>query len=98
MFLGQSADVFRQDPRQQALVSQAVMTANPDTPEDFIRENMTAGLPRDAGPARPQPTIDAVLDGSALQPNQMYDRAPTDFSGTVAGVEASSRNSISIGS
>lgn len=98
MFNGaQSSDVFRQDPRQVKLMSQAVMTADPNTPEDFIRENMTAGTPVDAGPARPQPTIEGILSGADLQPNRLYDRPPTDFSGTPAGIEASSRNNISIG-
>lgn len=94
-FLGQSEDVFKQDGRQQKLMAQAELTASRATPGDLIREGMTAGLPADAGPARPQPGISSVLDGSALQPNHLYDRAPTDFSGTVAGIEASSRNSIS---
>lgn len=83
-------DVFKQDPMQQKLMGQAITTANPETPEDFIRANMTAGLPADAGPARPQPTIDSVLDGSALYPSRLYDRAPTDFSGTPAGMGSSS--------
>lgn len=89
-------DVFKQDPMQQKLISQAIVTMNPATPEDFIRENMTAGLPADAGQARPQPTIESVLDGSALTPNRLYDRAPTDFSGSPASMEASSRNSMSV--
>ena len=95
MFLP-SSDVFRQDPRQVALMSQAIQTANPDMPEDVIRMSMTAGPPVDVGPARPQPTIDSVLDGSALQPGHLYDRAPTDFSGSPASTDASSRNSISV--
>lgn len=94
VFLAQSSDVFHQDPRQVKLMNQAVMTANPATPEDLIRANMTAGMPVDAGPARPQPTIESVLDGSALQPPRLYDRAPTDFSGTPAGMEASSSPAI----
>lgn len=95
MFLP-SSDVFRQDPRQVALMSQAIQTANPDMPEEVIRQSMTVGPPADVGPARPQPTIGSVLDGSALQPGHLYDRSPTDFSGTPAGVEASPRNSISV--
>lgn len=91
------SDVFAQDPRQQRLMSQAVMTMNPATPGDFIRANMTAGIPADAGPARPQPTIESVLDGSALQPNRLYDRPPTDFSGTPAGMEASFGPSVPTG-
>jgi hypothetical protein len=88
--------VLQQDPRQQQLMNQAVATANPALPAEVIRESMTAGPPADAGPARPQPTIDTILDGSALQPGHLYDRAPTDFSGTPAGIEASSRPGISV--
>jgi hypothetical protein len=69
------SDDLQQDPRQQKLMTQAIQTANPATPEAFIRECMTAGTPADAGPARPQPTIESVLDGSALQPNRLYDPA-----------------------
>lgn len=97
MFLGQSADVFKQDPRQHQLMSQAQVTADRATPQDFIRASMTAGMPRDAGPSRPQPTIGSVLDGSALQPSRLYDHAPTDFSGSPASIEASPRNTLSIG-
>lgn len=93
-----SGDVFKQDARQQRLMTQAAQTASPALPEDVIRQSMTAGPPADAGPARPQPTIESVLDGSALQPAHLYDRAPTDFSDSPASVEASSRNNISIGS
>lgn len=94
LFLGQSADVFKQDPRQQKLVMQAVQTADRNTPEAFIRDNMTAGLPVDVGPARPQPTIEGILSGTDLQPNRLYDRAPTDFSGTPAGMSGSSVPSL----
>lgn len=87
-------DVLKQDPRQHQLMAQAVATANPGYPAEMIREYMTAGPPVDAGPARPQPTIETVLNGSALQASHLYDRAPTDFSGTPAGIEASSRPSL----
>lgn len=90
------SDVLNQDPRQQKLMAQAVTTANPGYPAEMIREHMTAPEPRDVGPARPQPTIESVLDGSAFQPPNLYDRAPTDFSGTPAGIEASSRNSLQV--
>lgn len=85
---------FKQDPRQQKLMAQAEATADPGYPEAMIREYMTAGAPADAGPARPQPTIESVLSGEALQPNRLYDRAPTDFSGTPAGMEASTTPAI----
>ena len=94
MFNGMPLSDFQQDPRQQRLMVQAIQTASPNTPEALIRDNMTAGTPADAGPARPQPTIQSVLDGSALQPNRLYDRAPTDFSGTPAGISASSVPSL----
>jgi hypothetical protein len=85
---------FKQDATQQRLMAQATMTADPAYPESAIRMNMTAGLPADAGPARPQPTIETVIDGSALQAGHLYDRAPTDFSGTPAGMESSSTPAI----
>lgn len=88
--------VLNQDPRQQRLMQQAVMTANPAFPAEAIRENMTAPPPADAGPPRPQPTIEGFLDGSALQSTHLYDRAPTDFSGTPADIEASSRPAIGV--
>lgn len=93
-----SSGAFQPSPGEQRLMDQARMTSDPATTDAAIRANMTAGPPADAGLAPPQPTIEAVLDGSALQPPHLYDRAPTDFSGTPAGMEASSRNSISIGS
>lgn len=96
MFTGQSADVFRQDPRQRQLVMQAAQTGQLGFPDEIIRESMTAGPPVDFGPARPQPTIESVLDGSALQPTNLYDRPMNDFSGTPAGMEASSRNSFQV--
>lgn len=93
-----SADVYRLDPVQQRLVAQARMTADPATPEDVIRANMTAGIPADAGPVRPQPTIETVLSGAALRPPHLYDRPPTSFGATTPAAEASPRNHISIGS
>lgn len=91
----ESGSVIKQSPYEQKLMAQAEMTASPATPEALIRAAMTAPPPADAGAARPQPTIESVLDGSALEPQRLYDRAPTDFSGTPAGTEASPRNSIS---
>lgn len=92
-----SNGAFKPSPREQQLMDVARMTTDPATPDAAIRANMTAGPPADAGFAPPQPTIEGVLDGSALQAPHLYDRSPTDFSGTVAGIEASSRNTISIG-
>ena len=95
------SDVLNQTPGEQRLMAQAVATGSFSYPNpmsrETIQEYMTAGPPVDAGPARPQPTIESVLDGSALQPNRLYDRAPTDFSGTPAGMEASSGPSVPTG-
>lgn len=41
----QLTDVFKQDPYQQKLMAQAIQTANPATPEAFIRECMTNRTP-----------------------------------------------------
>lgn len=90
-------EVCKPDARQQKLMAQAQLTADRSTPDDFIRANMTSGPPVDFGPRRPEPTIGTVLSGQALQPQHLYDRPPTDFSGTVAGIDASSRNSIAVG-
>lgn len=94
---GPPGNPLKQTPYELKLMAQAVQTADPATPEALIRQYMTAGPPADVGPAPPPPTIETVLDGSALQPRHLYDRAPTDFSGTPAGIEASSRNNISVG-
>lgn len=91
-----SSDVYRPSPRQQALIAQAVQTADPDTPAWLIRQTMTVPPPADDGPARPQPTIEGVLDGSALQPPHLYDRSASDFSGTPAGMESSSTPAIPV--
>lgn len=81
----------------QRRMAQAMITANPVTPNDEIRLKM-ATYP-DLGPpvqAVPQPTIDDVLGtGPGVNSAHLYDRSPTDFSGTPAGTQSSSTPSIS---
>lgn len=77
----------------------AMLTANPDTPADEIRNNLTAPYPSDRyGDMKVSPTIDDVLGtgpaGWKSPGNHLYDRAPTDFSGSPAGQEASSLPSL----
>lgn len=88
------SSVLKQGPFEQKLMSQFMLVSDPRTDPDFIRANMTAGPPADAGPGRPQPTIETVLSGEALQPPHLWDRPMNDFSGTPAGMEASSRNTL----
>jgi hypothetical protein len=77
-------------------MAQAMITANPATPADEIRLKMT-GLPPEApsDPVKVSPTLEDVL-GTRPQPDygHMYDRAPTDFSGSPAGYSGSSRSSL----
>ena len=62
----------------------AMITASPDTPEAMIRLNMTMPPPPAPAPLSvTQMTLDDVLGTSAkADTGHMYDRAPTDFSGT----------------
>lgn len=55
------------------------MTSNPNVPQ--------------FGVTKQEPTIDDVLGGNYSSGN-LYDSAPTDFSGTSAGMEATSRPGI----
>ena len=79
----------------QRRMAQAMITASPATSNDEIREKMAYA---DFGPvvrAVPQPTIDSVLGvGPSPDTGHMYDRSPTDFSGTPAGQMASSTPSF----
>lgn len=76
-------------------MAQAMITANPDTPEAEIRANMTAQPVVQRG-MKTSPTLDDVLSVGAqgYNPGHLYDRAPTDFSGTPAGMQSSSYPSL----
>lgn len=81
--------------REQQEMATAMLTANPQTPEATIRANMTAPVISQRGMAS-QPTIDDVLNVGAQGYDQghLYDRAPTDFSGTPAGMSSNSVPSL----
>lgn len=81
-------------PGTQQLMDHCEMLSDPRTPSSLIRDTMTHAPAFDWGPTRPEPTIDSVLSGEASRPAQAN---MTDFSGTPAGMEASTRNSISTG-
>lgn len=87
------SDVLHQSPGEVRLMRQVMVTMNPGTPEEFIRQTMMNPPVLDAGPRPPELTIGAVLSGD-LQPGQLYAASPSDFSGTLAGMEASSRPSL----
>ena len=85
---------FNEGPRQQTLESSALMLSDPLTRNRFIRQQMTANpeVPL-YGAMKMTPTIDDVLAGN-FSSGTLNDRAPTDFSGTTAGVESSSIPSL----
>lgn len=78
----------------------AAMTADPSTPADMIRANLTSPLPSELpGIAKISPTLDDVLStgptGYTHPGSHLQDSAPTDFSGTNAGRDGTSYPSIS---
>lgn len=77
-------------------MAQAMLTANPETPADQIRANMTAPIVEQRG-MKLEPTLSDVLNVGAqgYDPGHLYDRAPTDFSGTPAGRDGTSFPSLS---
>lgn len=87
---------FTQGARQVQLEAQALMCADPATPNDFIRNQMTApdAPPLFGAMAMTSPTIEDILAGSYSNSGNLNDRAPTDFSGTNAGIGSSSFPSI----
>lgn len=86
---------FATGPGEAREMATAMITANPATSKDEIRANMTAQIITQRGMAT-QPTLDDVLGVGAqgYDPGHLYDRAPTDFSGSPAGTMASSRPSL----
>jgi hypothetical protein len=82
---------------EQRRIAQAAITADPNTPGDEIRLKMTMPPPPAmSAPVKVSPGLDDVLRVGA-QPDSahLYDRSPTDFSGTRAVREGSSYPSIS---
>lgn len=86
---------FAQGTAEQQEMAKAMITANPGTPATEIRANMTAPFVTQRG-MKTSMTLDDVLKVGAqgFDPGHLYDRAPTDFSGTPAGMEASSFPSL----
>lgn len=75
----------------QQKMAQAALTADPSMPAEVIRANMTAPVIAQAG-SKTEMTLDDVLNvgPQGFNPGHLYDRAPTDFSGTPAGMQGSS--------
>ncbi len=80
---------------QQQEMAKAMITANPDTPAIEIRQNMTAPQVVQRG-MKTSPGLDDVLavGSQGYDTGHLYDRAPTDFSGTPAGMESNSVPSL----
>ena len=86
---GESNDVFKPSPGQQALMTQAERMSQPGS-SDLIRATMTR--PPMYEFERPAPvTIDNIFSGAALQPAQ---QTFSDFSGTTGSYEGSSVPSL----
>lgn len=85
---------FQQNSQEAQLQVQALFLADPLTPNKVIRGTLTANpvVPQ-FGVDKHSPTLDDVLDGNYSSGN-LYDSAPTDFSGTQAGMDATSRPSV----
>lgn len=81
---------FEAPPDQVQKMAQAMETASPDYPASALRRS----APQTTVVRPPAVTIDSVLDGSAYMPPQMN---ISDYSGTDAGIEASSRPSLGSG-
>lgn len=79
----------------QRKMAEAAMTADPATPEDMIRANLTAPVIAQRG-MKVSMTLDDVLGvgTQGFNPGHLYDRAPSDFSGTPAGTEGTSMPSL----
>lgn len=84
--------VYKQTPDQIQKMSHAVVTASMETPEYALRHYAPTGVVA-VGLGR-QPTIDDVISQSAGQAPQM---SIFDYSGTEAGMMASTAPSIPLG-
>lgn len=85
---------FKQGTRETQLEALALITANSVTRNREIRQQMTAPLyTPQFGAMKTELTIDDVVDNN-LTPDNMLDRAPTDFSGTTAGQEGTAFPSL----
>lgn len=79
----------------QRKMAQAALTADPSMPAEVIRANMTAPIVTQAG-SKTTLTLDDVLNvgPQGFNPGHLYARAPTDFSGTPAGMQGSAGQGI----
>jgi hypothetical protein len=86
---------FQQGTDSTRRMAEAALTADPSTPAELIRASMTAPIIVQRG-MKTSPTLDDVLGvgPAGFSPGHLYDRAPTDFSGTPAGTDAGSPNSL----
>lgn len=73
----------------------AMLMGDPDTPGDVIRAATTAPVIVQRG-MKVSPTLDDILNTgpSGYDPGHLYDRAPTDFSGSPAGTESGPASSL----
>lgn len=67
-------------------MAEAALAADPNTPASMIRANMTAPVIMQRG-TKVSPTLDTVLNAgpAGWNPGHLYDRSPSDFSGSPAG-------------
>lgn len=87
---------FAMGPDTERRIAQAMITANPGTPDREIRLKMTAPpAPAPSPLVKTSPTLDDVL-GTRAQPDygHMYDRSPTDFSGSNGAYSGTSQPSL----
>ena len=76
-------------------IAQALLTADPATPEAMITEQMTIpGVPNKVGLERAPLTIADIFDGGLPDPH-LRDQAPTDYSGGGGSYTGSERGLMS---
>jgi hypothetical protein len=77
---------FQQGTDSTRRMAEAALTADPATPADLIRNSMVAPIVTQVG-SKQELTIDQVLGvgPAGFNPGHLYDRAPTDFTGTPSG-------------
>jgi hypothetical protein len=85
---------FQQGTREEMLEAQALINAQATTQSWEIHAQFDAPPPAMFGATSQQPTLDDIYGGNYTQSGHLNDRAPTDFSGTTAGQEATSIPSI----
>ena len=86
---------FQQGTDSTRRMAEAALTADPATPAAMIRSSMVAPIVTQSG-MKQSPTSDEVrnVGPAGFNPGHLYDRAPTDFTGTPAGQEATAGPSL----